>query len=39
MRILKNLDEFWKTWKEFEKMSGNPALVFVNVTYTKSSNK
>ena len=24
MCTFKNLEEFWKTWKKFEKMSGNP---------------
>ena len=24
MRIFKNLEEIWKTWKSFEKTSGNP---------------
>ena len=30
MRIFKNLEEVQKTWKNFEKMSGNPECFIKN---------
>ena len=31
MRILKYLEEIWKTWKNFEKASGNPDNNFASI--------
>ena len=39
MCTLKNLEENWKTWKNFEKTSGNPELRLKKLEFEKKTGK